>query len=73
MSKRHNEAKAKIDKTNQYEIKEAIGRSPDYSDMLAMRMYFELVKEMEKDAYNPPNIARIVGSKAKSEFGGVEW
>jgi len=55
------------------EIKEAIGRSPDYSDMLMMRMYFELTKEMGKSAYNPPNIDKMMNSKAISDFGGVEW
>lgn len=29
------------------EIKEALGRSPDFSDMMMMRMYFELDKEEE--------------------------
>lgn len=29
------------------EVKEALGRSPDFSDMLMMRMYFELKKEQD--------------------------
>lgn len=41
------------------EIKEALGRSPDFGDMLMMRMYFELVKPV---VYRP----------ATGGFGGVK-
>jgi len=54
------------------EVKEAIGRSPDYSDMLMMRMYFEVAKiAPNKNVYHPPNIEKIRQGGAISEFGGV--
>ena len=53
------------------EVKEAIGRSPDYSDMLMMRMYFELLKEAPQELYRPIDEDKIAGSGATSKFGGV--
>lgn len=56
------------------EIKEALGRSPDYADMLMMRLYFEIVKKDEvKNVYNPPNVEVIRQSGAISDFGGVPF
>ena len=52
------------------EIKDAIGRSPDYSDMLMMRMWFELVKP---SGFNPPNTTKIRASGALSDWGGVSY
>lgn len=54
------------------DVKEAIGRSPDYSDMLVMRMFFELVKESpKKNIYNPVNRSKLLEHGVKTEFGGV--
>ncbi len=53
------------------EIKEAIGRSPDYADTLMMRMYFEVIKLQPKPKYNPPDEKTIMESGGLSPFGGV--
>ena len=55
------------------DIKEALGRSPDYADMLMMRMYFELVKVAQKPSYNPPDPEKLMGTNAVTEYGGVSW
>ena len=49
------------------EIKEQIGRSPDFSDILMMRMFFELKDEtiMETRNYQPPSRDKIVVNKAR--------
>ena len=52
------------------EIKESLGRSPDYSDMMMMRMYLELTKPVAQ--YNPPNKEQIMKAGGLGEFGGVE-
>jgi hypothetical protein len=55
------------------EIKEAIGRSPDYSDMLMMRMFFEVAKEAVKPKFNPPTPEKTTMRGAITEFGGTGW
>jgi hypothetical protein len=55
------------------EVKEAIGRSPDYSDMLMMRMFFEVAKEVKKPVYNPPKGEILRARGIISDFGGVGW
>lgn len=56
------------------EVKEAIGRSPDYADMLMMRMYFELIKkEPPKGVYNPVDENKVMGMGALTPFGGVDF
>lgn len=53
------------------EIKEAIGRSPDYADTLMMRMYFDVIKLEPKPRYNPPDEQTIMEAGGLSPFGGV--
>lgn len=52
------------------EIRESLGRSPDYSDMMMMRCYIDLLKQ--PPSYNAPNKDKIMGAGALSEWGGVE-
>jgi len=48
------ERDAKLQLTPKEDVIENIGRSPDYSDTMLMRMYFELSpKESEVEAYRP--------------------
>lgn len=49
------------------DMKEALGRSPDYADTMMMRMYFELLKSAP--SYNPPNTERL-RSMGRSPYGG---
>jgi len=53
------------------EIKDAIGRSPDYGDMLMMRMYFDLVKSTGE--YHAPNASKIIGAGGLTEWGGIPF
>jgi phage terminase large subunit len=53
------------------EIKDAIGRSPDYSDMMMMRMYFELTKPQGN--FNMPDVTRIRATGALTDWGGVRY
>jgi hypothetical protein len=52
------------------EIKESLGRSPDYSDMMMMRMYLDLMKQ--PPSFNPPNRNKILQQGGLTEFGGIE-
>jgi len=54
-------------------IKEALGRSPDFSDMMMMRMYFEMVADMPKSAYNPVRQDVLPTGLGRSDFGGVPF
>ena len=55
------------------DVKEAIGRSPDYSDMMMMRMYFILLKEVRKPEYNPVDEEKVREAGASSKWGGVPF
>jgi hypothetical protein len=55
------------------EIKEAIGRSPDYADTLMMRMYFEVSKIERRPEYNEPDMERIRASGKQNTYGGIGW
>lgn len=53
------------------EIKDALGRSPDYADALMMRMFFEVSKPTGN--YNPPDTDRIRAAGALTDWGGVQY
>jgi phage terminase large subunit len=53
------------------EIKDAIGRSPDYADMLMMRMYFDLAKPTAQ--YHAPDANKIRAAGGLTEWGGVPF
>jgi hypothetical protein len=56
------------------EIKEALGRSPDYGDTLMMRMLFELAIDMTKiNVYNPPDQQKLAEAGVTNLYGGVGW
>lgn len=66
-------ADAPLQVVSKDDIKEAIGRSPDYADMLMMRMYFELIKidESKKEVhYNPPNMELLAEKGIDTPWGG---
>lgn len=54
-------------------IKEAIGRSPDYSDTLLMRMYFELKAKKSTTKQNNNMINLIPYNINPSKFVNVSW
>jgi hypothetical protein len=41
------------------EIKEALGRSPDFADMMCMRMYFELETESSGEVHMPDSVGGV--------------
>jgi len=61
-------ADAKLQLISKDKIKENIGRSPDYGDMLAMRMYFEL---SGNHSYHVPDITDV--PNAMTQFGGFTY
>jgi hypothetical protein len=54
------------------DIKEQIGRSPDYADALMMRMYFTVATFESKEFYLP-NAEYLREQGVKTPFGGVDW
>lgn len=55
------------------EIKEAIGRSPDYADALMMRMYLELLIKSPQPSYNLPNKEVLRERGINSMWGGRKF
>jgi phage terminase large subunit len=55
------------------DIKEAIGRSPDYADMLMMRVYFEIGIPDRSGEFHMPNIELLQQKGINSPFGGIGW
>lgn len=55
------------------ELHENLGRSPDYADMLMMRMLLDLLKEAPPTGvFNPPDPEVLREQGIESEFGGIE-
>lgn len=55
------------------QIKEALGRSPDYADTLSMRVLFDLLKDAPPAGiYNPPDEEYLRELGIESPFGGFE-
>lgn len=52
-----NNDERKLDLKSKSEIREAIGRSPDYRDMMLMRVWFELKGEKRRLATSRPRVA----------------
>ncbi|MHA1400140.1 MAG: phage terminase large subunit [Candidatus Heimdallarchaeaceae archaeon] len=57
---------SKLQLVPKQDIKDAIGRSPDYSDMMMMRMAFDVKKEK---VFRPPPLNEI----NQQDFGGVNF
>lgn len=54
------------------EMKEALGRSPDFGDTLMMRMLPELVVDMSKiNKYNPPDPTQLAKLGVSNTYGGI--
>lgn len=53
------------------DMKEALGRSPDFADMLTMRVYFDLIKEVKRPRYNPPSQKKLFEQGITSPWGGA--
>ena len=54
-------------------MKEALGHSPDFADMIMMRMYFELLKESPPEGvYNEPDEEVLRELGIENKFGGTE-
>lgn len=47
------------------EIKEALGRSPDFADVLMMRMFFEFKEPYQEPGYNPYPTQRVKVNRAR--------
>lgn len=67
-------ADAPLQVVSKESIKEALGRSPDYSDTMMMRVYFELVPEEDmKNQFNPPDPVKLAEAGVQNVYGGVGW
>jgi len=54
-------------------MKEALGHSPDFADMIMMRMYFDLVKEAPPEGiYHEPDAQALFEQGIENQFGGIE-
>jgi DNA-binding ferritin-like protein (Dps family) len=54
-------------------LQESLGRSPDYSDTLMMRVFFDLLKENPPEGvYNEPDEVFLKEHGIDNKFGGIE-
>ena len=64
---------APLQVTPKEELQEALGRSPDYADMIAMRVFFDLLKEAPPEGeYHEPDIEFLAEQGIESPFGGID-
>lgn len=56
------------------EMKEALGRSPDYGDTLMMRVYPEIIVDLSQlNAYNPPDPVKLASMGVTNPYGSIGW